>query len=466
MNMRRTLFRIGPVALLLWSIACSPDSIVGNAPLPPDVPDPGSTKTPAGAVAAYDGTLVRFATAFGGDLYSAIPASGMLSDELRATKKGYFGGDEIYMQVDSRSLPAYSDPLIERTATHPDFYLQTYSTLQAVRGQASEARGLLVHYAPDSLRVLTGHLYAIQGYAEVLLADLFCSGVPLSTLDFEGDFTLEPGSSTSDVYRHAVALFDSALAFAADSARIVGLARVGKGRALLDLGDFAGAAQAVAEVPDGFTYYELYPDHEVGDNTGSPAGWAMPNFAAYQSFDAWSYSVADQEGGTGLDYRGSGDPRTLADSVGTAANGTIYHPVKYASTGGSPIVLADWVEARLIEAEAALQAGDVTTWLAKLNHLRESAITPALPDTTDPGTPDARVNLTFRERAFWLFLTGHRQGDLRRLIRQYGRPQQQVYPIGSYPGLGGSYGSDVTLPIPAKEWLGNPKFTGCMSRGA
>jgi len=129
-------------------------------------------------------------------------------------------------------------------------------------------------------------------------------------------------------------------------------------------------------------------------------------------------------------------------------------------------VLADWVEARLIEAEAALQAGDVPTWLAKLNHLRETAITPALPDTTDPGTPGARVDLLFRERAFWLFLTGHRQGDMRRLIRQYGRDQSQVYPTGLYPGGTGAYGSDVNAPIPALERQYNPKFTGCLTRGA
>jgi hypothetical protein len=70
----------------------------------------------------------------------------------------------------------------------------------------------------------------------------------------------------------------------------------------------------------------------------------------------------------------------------------------------------------------------------------------------------------FRERAFWLFLTGHRQGDLRRLIRQYGRNAVQVYPTGAYPG-GATYGNDVTAPIPAAERLSNTLFTGCASRG-
>jgi len=42
-----------------------------------------------------------------------------------------------------------------------------------------------------------------------MLADLYCSGVPLSTLDFEGDFTYRAGSSTPEVYQHAVVLFDN-----------------------------------------------------------------------------------------------------------------------------------------------------------------------------------------------------------------------------------------------------------------
>jgi hypothetical protein len=106
--------------------------------------------------------------------------------------------------------------------------------------------------------------------------------------------------------------------------------------------------------------------------------------------------------------------------------------------------------------------------LSQLNHLRETARvtgqTTALSDTTDPGTDTAEVSLLFRERAFWLYLTGHRQGDLRRLIRQYSRPQAQVYPTGVYTGGGaGTYGTDVTAPIPASEDV-NPLFHGCLNR--
>ena len=322
--------------------------------------------------------------------------------------------------------------------------------------------GLLRDYAPDRSPALRGHVYALAGYSEVLLAEFFCSGIPLSTVDYGGDYTLKPGSSTSEVLQHALTLFDSALVLAPDSARIMSLVRVGRGRALLDLGQFSAARQAVAEVPDGYRYDVSYSAVGVGAVGGSTS-----NFALIAPTDQWHLTVSDGEGGNGLDYRSSGDPRTRATAIGPSQYGVmLYHPDKYSTAGDSPIVLADWVEARLIEAEAALQAGDVATWLATLNRLRKTAITPALPDTTDPGTQDARVDLLFRERAFWLFLTGHRQGDMRRLVRQYGRRVENVYPSGRYPAGSAFYGNDVTAPIPASERVGNPLFTGCLSRGA
>ena len=88
---------------------------------------------------------------------------------------------------------------------------------------------------------------------------------------------------------------------------------------------------------------------------------------------------------------------------------------------------------------------------------------PGLAPLDDPGSADARVDLIFRERAFWLFITGHRQGDLRRLVRQYHRRQESVYPTGFYQGGLSAYGTDVTAPIPPVERL-NPQFTGCINR--
>src|SRR5690606_22259257 len=124
------------------------------------------------------------------------------------------------------------------------------------------------------------------------------------------------------------------------------------------------------------------------------------------------------------------------------------------------LVIASGVEARLIEAEADLRANG-TTWLTILNDLRtDGTFTPphgAEMDTVwhaggggvvglqplkdpalHPQSPsqsdiDMRIDLLFRERAYWLFLTGHRQGDLRRLIRPpYIRDPETLYPSGPY----------------------------------
>ena len=48
--------------------------------------------------------------------------------------------------------------------------------------------------------------------------------MPLSTLDFDGDFTYQPGSTTEEVYQRAIAHFDSALTLAGDSVAVANLA--------------------------------------------------------------------------------------------------------------------------------------------------------------------------------------------------------------------------------------------------
>jgi hypothetical protein len=82
----------------------------------------------------------------------------------------------------------------------------------------------------------------------------------------------------------------------------------------------------------------------------------------------------------------------------------------------------------------------------------------------DPGTADARLNLLFREKAFWTFSRGQRLGDLRRLIRQYGRTPANTFPEGEHY-RGGTYGPDVNLPVPQDE-QNNPNFVQCTNRNA
>ena len=119
----------------------------------------------------------------------------------------------------------------------------------------------------------------------------------------------------------------------------------------------------------------------------------------------------------------------------------------------------------MIQAEAALQANDFPGWLAILNAARAFDPSLGLVPVADPGTPITREDLMFRERAFWLFGTGHRVGDLRRLVRQYGRDAETVFPTGAYHKNGATIGTDVSVAIPVTE-RNNPNFDGCLDRGA
>ena len=472
-RMPRTVVGVRRLALLAGAVVlvagCSLDGILKSDQLPPDVTDPAITKTHDGAVAAYHGLLEQFGCAIGCDNGSSgggvTAIAGLLGDELEL-------GSSTGLSVNERAM-------LEGVANTE--VLRTYSGLQRVRGQASQAIGLLTRYAPEQ-RALAGHAYVLQGFAEIFLAEFFCSGIPLSTLDFDGDFTLRPGSTTEEVYQHALALLDTAFVLVGDSARFVHLAQMAQARALLGLGRLADAAAVAAAVPDGYGYAVTF----LGGPTSTNFARFTPGFG-----DFWGFSVADRKGKNGVDYRTSGDPRAVSTRTGTSVTTGrgIYHPNKYATDGTSPIVLASAVEARLIEAEAALAQGDAS-WRATLNALRTNgtfttqpnANDPAATDTiwnagsggtaglaplADPGTPSARLDLLFRERAFWLFLTGHRQADLRRLVRRYGRAEFDVYPSGVLPTLDGrSYGSQVTLPIPPEEKVSNPHFSGCISHDA
>ena len=185
------------------------------------------------------------------------------------------------------------------------------------------------------------------------------------------------------------------------------------------------------------------------------------------------------------------DPRAPIIDGGPGFDGEteLFLTTKY-SDRGSPTPLAVGTEARLIQAEAALAAGDVGGLLSNLNDARANALTysadgapgspplaspPALTSADVPSSGSGRQDLLFTERALDLFLTGHRLGDMRRLIWQYGRTVDAVFPIGPYEPTnsskaGANFGADVNLPIPQEE-SNNPLFlkgsnATCIDRSA
>lgn len=475
---RGMITRACAVALLGSSLGCSASDLLNNPDLPVNVSDPGIVRTAQGAVGLYNTAVRSMAVAMGtgGNSKSSnyVTVTGLLSDELWTPDSANFPTSSL-QAVDSRTLIENDRSPSGKTRMGDAQTL--YSNLQRVRGNTNEAIGALAKYAPDSSPALRGHVYALQGMADILLAETFCSGIPLSTLDFETGYTIKAGSSSDDVYAAAVSLFDSAAKYTSDSVRFAMLAKVGLGRAWLDLGDYDKAKAAVSDVPTDYQYQLSY----AGD--GTTTNFFVTDWSQY------TVSIANNDGGNGLSYVSDNDPRSQSFMLTPfgRSGGRLdrWFPAKYTigtefSDGSAPIVLASGVEARLIEAEADVKHG-TTTWLTTLNALRtDGTFTVDGTDTLwnagtggvaglrplqDPGTDTARVTMLFTERAYWLFLTGHRQGDLRRLVRQYHRQQQDVYPTGFWSPTA-PFGDNTNLPLPVQERIDNPLYTGCINRDA
>ena len=327
--------------------------------------------------------------------------------------------------------------------------------MHRVRAEAEDAADALQRLVPEPDTV-TGipEMLAVAGYTYIGFGEDFCSGVPFSRVD--GD-TIVFGApeTTADIFTRAIARFDAALAHPAITEDVANLAAVGKARALLNLDRVAEAAAAVAAVPTEFQY--------VTEHAESPQKLRNAIFA-YGSDFLWSLS--DLEGDVGLPYRTAEDPRVpFVDEEDVGLDGTTpqFTLTKYEDATAS-VVVADGIEARLIEAEAQLRGGDLSGMTTTLNDLRAGADI-GLEDLDEPGSTTEGEDLLFSERAFWMFATGHRLGDMRRLIRQYDRTEDQVFPSGTYI-KGGSYGTDVNLPIPRSEHNNPLAQNGCLNRDA
>ncbi len=403
----------------------------------PDIINPADVASADGAEALRVGALGRLTQMTTGvdpvtGNEGVFLLGGLLGDEWRS-------GDTFQQrnETDQRNIDSTNS-----------FMNSTWRTIGRARVAGIQALGALRQYKPAP-RDYQGQMWYVIGFAENQAAEAFCSGIPFS--DGSGASPVYGDPLTTDqAFTKAAASFDSALANAPDTLRFRYAAMVGKGRALLNLKQYANAAAAVATVP---TNFSLTVTHSL--TTSDNANWALNN-------NIKRYVVANNEGGVGLNFVTAADPRLPTQSGGNDFEGKpgFVAQLKYARS--SPTVIASGLEARLITAEAQLAAtpDDTTTWLRTLNTLR--ATVAGLVPLTDPGTAAGRVDLLFRERAFWMYGTGHRQGDLRRLIRQYGRAPDSVFPSGVFP-KGGNYGTDVTLPIPTSE-RNNPKYTSACDK--
>jgi hypothetical protein len=441
--------------------ACNQDLI---APVP-DFVLPDQIAGTAALGSAYAATLSDFQVGYAGSgtVEGIVNMSGTLSDEL-------FNAETFPTRIE-----------VDKRTTNPvnATMLPIFRNIQRARHTAElvEARFGL----GDPTNVQRAEVQALAAYTYVLLAENYCNGVPTSNVDASGAFLYGPAQTTTQLWTLALQKFDSAItlstAAGANGTTTLNLARIGKGRVLLDQAQFAAAAAAVASVPTNFAYNVQHDANTTRQNNGV--------FAFM--FSVKRFTVADKEGTNGLPFVSSGDIRVAAKANGLGADAITpeFQTLKYQDRS-SPTPLALGTEARLIQAEAFLQAGDTARFFAYVDSARIATktfatgpvgtsagvlapISAAKRDTLGRLLPvSARIDYLFSERAFDLFLTAHRVGDMRRLIRApYSRNPETVFPTGVYPKSlsPGNYGPDVNLPIPYEE-VNNPEFTGCIDRSA
>lgn len=359
----------------------------------------------------------------------------------------------------------------------------SYRTAQQSRGFLHDAIDALTATVPDE-KAEIAEMYWGLGLVEMSLSEIMCNGVPFGDV-VDGQPVYTNPLTNQEGFALAITHFDSALALvqgASDdySVGIRNATLVAKARTLVDMGKVAEGAALVPEssVPTSYQYTVTY---------------SQPT----QSNEIWTYngqgqSVARMVVGDSVDLL-DGNENLIKNAIPFASANDPRVPVIGSSTDASvrsidrrtpfvqqqiwlnrddPNVLVSGIDARLIEAEAKLQANDIPGMMTILNDLRTTPQTlaafqvPAMAALPTPASDTAAVSLFFREKAFWQFARGTRLGDLRRLVRQYGRAPENVFPTGKFHKNGGApYGTDMNLPVTDDE-RSNPNFQGCIDRNA
>ncbi|MDQ6771277.1 MAG: hypothetical protein M3Z54_15010 [Gemmatimonadota bacterium] len=490
---RFRLLAILGVASAVTATACNTDKLL-TVNRPDIVPITAVTNKTA-LPTVYGGVLADFQVGFNGSTpggnEGVVNYSGLLGDEFYIT-------DTFTTRVE-----------IDARNTRPDnsnndvVFRNLSRSRQSAEQAAAKYAELASTFLPGEVNgfaVQRAEILNIAGLDYVLFAEIYCSGVPFDSVTSNGAVLGKPGLSTVEMLRTAINRFDSATAVAnsitpvsAAATAQLRLARVGKARAYLNLANTYGDAfldsalvtiNGTTGVPTTFSYLVSHSNNTTRENNGV---WAFDvNQARWGQGNREGSATAG--GNVGLAYRtqfvNGADVRTafLPAVTGFNNNPNTFRSQKYPARE-TPIVVASGTEARLIEAEAYLRKNDIANWLIKINDPRHvlalnqcvpgspacsnpstaggvetnttAHTTPTgLADLVDPGTQVARENLTFAERGFWLYLTAHRLGDMRRLIRQIGRPFNAVYPTGTYiltGQPGGVYGPGVNLPVPIFE---------------
>ena len=221
-----------------------------------------------------------------------------------------------------------------------------------------------------------------------------------------------PATPARDNLVRAESAFTAAIAVAtaANSANLVNAAYAGRAQVRVDLGDWTGAVADAGRVASTFRYQMPYYANvdEFGYNRTM---WSSTPLSFFKATSVWGTWYAPY-------YDATKDPRVAYTQTALTGAGAFppvgrvpWWPQAKYTTQTAGINLATGREARLIEAEAALRAGDIATAMARIDANRAAA---GAPVAARPASLTEAWTLLKRERGIELWLEGRRLGDMRR----------------------------------------------------
>lgn len=388
--------------------------------------DAAGVYRPANAQLLTNGVLSDFECAY----YRLVTASGLLSDELATAI-----ASSVTFDYDRRTMTgthAYSGAC--GGAQQPG----VYTSLARARGAADTTYARMSEWSTSEVanrEQLLGRVATYAGLSVSFLGEMMCTAA----------IDAGPELTSQQLFQEAAQRFDRAVthATAANDATTANLARLGRARVRLFLGELAGAQQDAATIPAGF----------VVNTTPAAVDTRLQNVVFIHTHQSFFSTVAPTFRGVTLE--GAPDPRVAVTDA--ARNGTagvpIFTPNKYA-TVTTPIPVARYAEAQLIIAEVLIAGNDLAGAAAAINNARNAGRT-GMPqyDATGQTAAEVRAQLV-EERRRELFLEGRRLWDVRRLdlplVPAAGTP---------YTAGGGVYGDQRCFPLPDVERNNNPNIS-------
>ena len=390
--------------------------------------DASTLYVPANAQLVVNGAIADFECAYA----RYVTGSAILSDEIAVAI-----ANTNNFNYDRRTIApfdAYAGGC-GSGAQLPGFY----TGLSTARGSADTAYARFETWTdaqvPNRVKLM-GQLAAYGGFSLLLLGEGMCSAA----------INVGPELTPAQLFAEAKIRFDRAVTHAesANDAPTLNLARLGRARTLLNLGEFAAAEADAATIPPAFVL-------TISTDAVNPRRQNI----VFVHITQGGFGTVDPSF-RGLTLGGAPDPRVLVTNTGrtgSAANTPIWTPNKYPLVT-TTIPVARYAEAQLIVAEARLAAGDLPGAAAAINAARNSGGRTGMAQYDATGQTAAQVRTQLiEERRRELFLEGHRLWDIRRfdlpLVPAPGAP----YTVG-----GGTYGDLECFPLPAVERNNNPNI--------